>query len=63
LDLAVSTDCEDLVAFAGDVFELGQQGRLLLLDALNPALLVPAAALPGLGLGAAALGVRALKRR
>jgi hypothetical protein len=62
LDLSVSTDCEDLAAFAGDVFELGQQGRMLFLDTLGPELASLGVG-AGLGLGLAALGVRLAKRR
>lgn len=35
LDLTVNTDCEDLAAFANDVFEFIEQDRSLLLDSLT----------------------------
>lgn len=35
LDLTVTTDCEDLAAFANDVIEFLEQDRSLLLDSLT----------------------------
>ena len=42
LDLLVSTDCEDLAALGGDLFEATAQDTALLVDFLTtPGLLVP----------------------
>lgn len=62
LDLTVNTDCEDLAAFANDVFEFIEQDRSLLLDSITD--FTAAAALTLGALGAhRVLSSRLLKRK
>lgn len=41
IDLAAATDCEDLVAFAYDIFEFYEQDRAMLLDTITSFIVSP----------------------
>jgi len=62
LDLTVNTDCEDLAAFANDVFEFIEQDRSLLLDSITDFTAAAALTLGALGTHRV-LSSRLLKRK